>query len=304
MIESFCADLSAAAGEPIAATAPRTDHWLLLEARGLWESEALDSPGVPAAAREAAAAWLAATPNGRVVLIRQPVRRDVPGAFAFLVDARAGHERIERRELASLEELGEVLVPGALGGPDGAGAAGGPGTLGGAVVDGPLHLVCTHGKRDACCARIGLKVVAALEACVPPEQVWQCSHIGGHRFAGNIVWLPHGVYLGRVAPEDVPGVAAALQAGRIPLAHLRGRASLPPAAQAADCELRGRLGLDGVGAVALAGLEEEPPAGALVRLAASGAEHRVRVTREPAPPVLVSCGGEPEPQQRHRAVPA
>lgn len=301
MIDAFCADLSAATGEPLAATAPRTDHWLLLEARGLWESDALESRGLPAGARAAVAAWLAVTPNGRALLIRQPARRDLPGAYVYLVDARAGHERIERRELGSLDELGEVLDVGA-----GAGAGpGGPGTLGGAVVGEPLYLVCTHGKRDACCARIGLKVVAALEACVPPEQVWQCSHIGGHRFAGNIVWLPHGVYLGRVAPEDVPAVAASLEVGRIPLAHLRGRASLPPAAQAADCDLRSRLGLDAVDAVALAGVEEgEGGAGSLVRLAAAGTEHRVRVTREPAPPALVSCGGEPEPQQRHVAVPA
>lgn len=306
----FCADMSAAAGEPLAGTAPRTDAWLLLEARGLWEPDALESPGVPDEARAAATAFLAAVPNGRVLLVRQPARRDLPGNHVFVVDARAGRERAVAWQIDGLAGLGEIDLADALDAPAGAAAgasSAAPLPAGARLVDHPLLLVCTHGKRDACCARLGLKLAAALEAEVPAEWLWQCSHIGGHRFAGNIVWLPQGIYLGRVAPEDAAAVAAAIRARRIPLAHARGRASLPPAAQAADLALRGRLGLSGVDDVVLVAPPEAlpeaaggagAPAGFAVRLAAAGGEHLLQVRPQPAPAVVVSCGLEPEPQTR------
>lgn len=296
MSDGFCSELSAAGGESLAATAPRTDVWLLLEARGLWEAEAIESLGVPAAAREAVAQFLEAVPFSRAVLVRRPARRDATGANVFLVDARPGRETALRLELGDLAELAGLDLAGAVAGV-GAPAAALPGA---APVDHPLLLVCTHGKRDACCARVGLKLAAALEAELPAEWLWQTSHVGGHRFAGNVVWLPPGVYLGRVAPEDAAEVAAAVRARRIPLAHARGRSTFPPPAQAADLELRDRLGLDGLDDVSLAGAPEPLGGGGFrVRLAVrGGVEHALEVRPEPAPPIVVSCGLEPEPQTR------
>ena len=41
-----------------------------------------------------------------------------------------------------------------------------------------MVLVCTHGTRDACCAVRGRPIVAALARALP-EQVWECTHLGG-----------------------------------------------------------------------------------------------------------------------------
>src|SRR5439155_15509297 len=123
--------------------------------------------------------------------------------------------------------------------------------------------------------------------------IWHCSHIGGHRFAGNVLWLPQGVVLGRVMARDASTVAATVHTGRIPLEHYRGRSGLQPVAQAAEAVLREQLGLTGIGDVELEGVDES-----VVRLRAGGASHVLRVHEESAPPIVTSCGGEPEPQRR------
>ena len=56
----------------------------------------------------------------------------------------------------------------------------------GVVWDDPLYLVCTHGKRNVCCARLGGPLAQAL-AARHPGQVWETTHVGGHRFAANLV---------------------------------------------------------------------------------------------------------------------
>ena len=75
-----------------------------------------------------------------------------------------------------------------------------------------LHLVCTNGRHDPCCADLGRPVVRALVAARAPD-VWECSHIGGDRFAANLVCLPDGVYYGRVDPDGAPGLVADHRAG-------------------------------------------------------------------------------------------
>ena len=56
----------------------------------------------------------------------------------------------------------------------------------GAGWDEPVFLVCTHGKRNVCCARLGVPLAQAL-ATRHPGQVWETTHVGGHRFAANLV---------------------------------------------------------------------------------------------------------------------
>ena len=56
--------------------------------------------------------------------------------------------------------------------------------------DEPLFLVCTHGNHDKCCAKFGIPVYEKLQEASVGDQAWQCSHIGGDRFAGNLICLP------------------------------------------------------------------------------------------------------------------
>jgi hypothetical protein len=110
---------------------------------------------------------------------------------------------------------------------------------------GRRYLVCTNGARDPCCAIRGPAVAQAL-ARVLPGQVYECSHLGGHRFAANVLVLPEGLCFGRLDARSAVALAAELEAGRLPLEHLRGRTALEPEQQAAEILVRRELGLAGV----------------------------------------------------------
>lgn len=104
------------------------------------------------------------------------------------------------------------------------------------------YLVCTNGARDPCCAIRGPAVAQALERELP-GQVYECSHLGGHRFAANVLVLPDELCFGRLDARTAAALAAELEAGRLPLDHLRGRTTLEPEQQAAEILVRRELGL-------------------------------------------------------------
>jgi hypothetical protein len=257
-----CSEL--AAGEPLAGTATRGDRFLLLEYRGAWAHDALES-GLPEELRAAAQAF-----EGRVLLMRRGGDTEA-GTAAFA--ARVSEDGGELRRLETLDRPGD--------------------SDNGLHVAGPLLLVCTHGRRDPCCLRLGTPVYQALRRHAGPDHVWRSSHHGGHRFAPNVLVLPAGIQLGRVATADAARVSALLSEGRIPLDRYRGRTLYAPPVQAAEVELRRQLGLDGVDDLRLVGED-----GAHVTFATPDGEARVSVTETEGPASPPSCGAEPEPTRR------
>ena len=117
--------------------------------------------------------------------------------------------------------------------------------LGGGEPNERKYLVCTNGARDPCCAIRGPAVAQALERALP-GQVYECSHLGGHRFAANVLVLPDGLSFGRLDARAAVALAAELEAGRLPLEHLRGRTALAPEQQAAEILVRRELGVTGL----------------------------------------------------------
>jgi hypothetical protein len=105
----------------------------------------------------------------------------------------------------------------------------------GAPAGEPVFLVCTHAKRSACCSRYGMPLARDL-AVRHPGQVWETSHVGGHRFAANLVILPHGLYYGPVGLEAASAAIGAYQRGAVALDRYRGRAGTPRPGQEADHE--------------------------------------------------------------------
>jgi hypothetical protein len=72
--------------------------------------------------------------------------------------------------------------------------------------------------------------------------VWECSHVGGDRFAANVVAMPHGLYYGRVTTGSAADLVAAHERGEVLPDLLRGRTTILPAAQAAMAHARQVLG--------------------------------------------------------------
>ena len=168
-------------------------------------------------------------------------------------------------------------------------ASGRPNGFGIASSD-PLFLVCTNGARDPCCAERGRPLAAALEK-VFRDRVWECSHIGGARFAPNLVCFPHAVYFRRVAPEDGSRIARDAEAGTLDLEHYRGRSCYPFDVQAAEYFARRTWGLtriDDLTAVQRREVAEEEVE--VEFKGATGSAFVVRLLiRRAEPPRLLTC---------------
>lgn len=285
-----CAATASARGEPLLGTASRVQRWLVVEQPGAWGPDTPVTSGLdPGVAAELVAD--ARRHRVRVLLARRPgdrgSDRDDRDRRVFL--AHSGTERrwIEQVDLPADDaralldiDLGVL----AFSEPPGLGAAGPP----------SLHLVCTNGRHDPCCADRGRPVVRALAAAGAPD-VWESSHVGGDRFAANIVCLPDGVYYGRVEPDEAARLVTDHRSGIIDLTRYRGRSSLPPLVQAAELYAREHLDerrLDG-----LTLLSTEPASGGAATVlfqqgdpTKPGATVEVVVRRDRAPePVRLTC---------------
>jgi hypothetical protein len=263
---------SLAASEPLAGTASSFRRWLLVEHAGPWGEVALRDARLPEGLADVLRGWERRT-RGRVLLIRR-VGRGAAAPTCIAVDtavAWAGRRAIDRLD----DLLGSDLTD--------------PATFPEAV-DARIAVVCTHGRRDVCCAELGRPLAAAaIEAW--PDGAWESTHVGGDRFAGNLVAFPHGLYFGRVEPERAAEVLTAYQGGRIVLDRYRGRCSDPPPVQAADHAIRTELGLDGIDDVRPVDVQRN---GDLrrVRFATRAGEVVAEVVREQGEPIRLTCHAE------------
>jgi hypothetical protein len=208
---------------------------VLVEQPGAWGREALEESDLPSPVATHLRR-LAATLPARVLLLRRTGGASRPGTVrtVYAGVSRPAGSWLERIELDHIDDLVDLDLAGLTdGGGDGD-------SVGGERVVEPLYLVCTNGKHDACCAEHGLPVARELAALLP-DRVWECSHVGGDRFAGNLVCLPDGSFYGHLDPVSARSVVDAHEDGRILLAHWRGRSSIPFAAQAAEALVRREL---------------------------------------------------------------
>lgn len=231
----FCSLLSRGAGEKTFATASVGDLWMLVEYPSVWGTRALEDSALPAAVKTHLGSLLKTIPRARLLFIKQG--RACSDYFNFFVArTRERGPSIVKFQLRSYEELTEVDVAALAGGE----------TAGGVLTDEPMFLVCTHGRRDKCCAKFGYPLYKALRAREGGAAVWQSSHVGGDRFAANLVCFPHGLFYAHVAEEAGSRIIDEYRARRIVLDHYRGRACYSHPVQAAEFFVRQESGLVGV----------------------------------------------------------
>jgi hypothetical protein len=286
-VERFeCAIASAARDEPLWATASQVKAWLLVEVHGSWGRDAVvDSELGPHAPK----VWRVAMRQLgiRVIAIRRDLDRrfphETPGVrLVHVLAGRPGQQPpIARRlvvdDLHHVVAATESIVAGH--GPDGSWSRD----------DDRYVLVCTNGRHDSCCAVQGRPVVRHLRESRWAPNVWECSHIGGDRFAGNVLVLPDSLYFGRCTPESVDRMLTGLDEGRLDLESFRGRSTSTLFEQAAEHFARRELGLVGLDAVtAVRSLGE----GRVELGLAEGAPVVVTVRREAvASPTPLTCKG-------------
>jgi len=271
-----------ALAEPMPGTAAHHRAFLLVEHPAPWGRKALEeSRWLPEPVRDRLAARAAAA-GVRIQLIRRHRGGGTADGYrVFLGYADPAAPWVATTVLSQPDELDGVPLDG----------------LDAGVPDGftphpdPLLLVCTNGRRDACCAERGRPLATAVQQAFP-EQTWETTHLGGHRFAGAMLVLPSGLSYGRVGPEAGVRIGELTLDGRLDPRHLRGRSAYPPAVQAAEIALLGRLGLDAVDALTLVGVVEE---GAHTRVTfrdPDGSAHELGVTAVAGEPLRQSCADE------------
>ncbi|UUZ44538.2 sucrase ferredoxin [Janibacter limosus] len=154
----------------------------------------------------------------------------------------------------------------------------------------PLLLVCTHGRKDVCCAIDGRVVAAVLDDALPGA-VWETTHLGGDRFAGNVALLPEGSQYGRLDGDVAPQVVLDHLDGRVDLDRWRGRCSRHPAARVAVHDLLGSDADVRLPDVSPPVVEATGDDSRRVRIEAAGRTSDRLVTRTMSPAHQLTCSG-------------
>lgn len=227
MIRDDACSLQAAA-EPLAGTTPYARAWLILEHPGRWGKDVLTDSAIPDAVIAHISQAQSNAPVRFLAARRIDQHRRHQGTAAArrvwmaYCDAQFGQTRT-----TTIEDIEEILDWDLM-----------ALTSGRFPVDGePLteltEFICTHSKRDSCCAILGRGRAASVPAELQ-RQVWESSHLGGHRFAATSLFLPSGRMYGRLS--NYQGDQRVVTE---PDPHnLRGPSYLPPALQAAECAVR------------------------------------------------------------------
>ena len=286
-----CSIFSKELGEPIFATASQVRRWILVEQPGSWGASAVAESALPAEVAQGLR-QAARRAGARLLLIRRHGRSNPERRNCFAVVSTAHVRRVERFAFTDPAELLAVdwtqlrlLAP-----------------VGGEPVVQPLYLVCTNGSHDTCCARFGRPVAAVLDSEFE-GLVWESSHFGGDRFAGNVVFLPDGIYYGRVAPERAVELVQMHADGVLSLDNFRGRSFTPFVAQAAEHFVRTQRQLHHVDDVVAGAVDELGEGSFRVALSTAAGESLI-ATLEVAPSPVAqqltcrSAGEEQPPRYR------
>ncbi|WP_190146521.1 sucrase ferredoxin [Streptomyces glebosus] len=234
---STCATASRESAESLAGTAAPARTWLLIEQTGPWGAHALTNSHLDPDVGRALEAAAEGT-GVRVALIRRPGRHadchETSRRRMFLAHTAPGRSWIRTTTVTDPRAALDLDFT-ALGGGEHRG-------LWEPYIGEPLVLVCTNGKRDRCCALLGRPLAAELAA--DGSEVWEVTHIGGHRFSPTLFVLPYGYAYGRASGPLVKQAVEAARDGRITSDHCRGRSAWDRPGQAADLAVRGLIGED------------------------------------------------------------
>lgn len=277
-----CSDQSLARNDVMYGTASAGFAWMMLEVSGPWGRSAfLDSPASIDPQLGRAIVRRVEKAGLRIAAIRRHGRRPTTLRWRwFVADSREGSEALYHGEVSDPAEYLDLAVDGSDG----------------SLSTDPLVVICAHGKHDQCCAVRGRAATAAIAAKYP-EFTWECSHLGGDRFAATMLVLPEGLCYGRVDCTDSADLVRLYLDGRLNNNFLRGRTSLPHAVQAAQYFVREACGEDRI--AALSPHDVERSAGRIrVVLTADSGHIEVTLREEMSEPLFSACHAQVAGQVR------
>jgi hypothetical protein len=228
----YCSELSRGIAEKSYGTASTGEFWLLLEYPLAWGARAFEESRLSTAVKLHLRKFIRSVPRARLLFIKQG--RDCGDRVSlFIVRCREHDPFVIRFELEDYGQLVDI---------DLLSVAAKQLPPGGRITRDPLFLVCTHGRRDKCCAKFGLPLFKSLGEDARPA-VWQSSHVGGDRFAANLVCFPHGIFYAHMTGEAGRAAIKEYRAGRLIVENYRGRACYSHPVQAAEFFARRESGI-------------------------------------------------------------
>ena len=290
----LCAEQSRQTGEPIFGTAPaETTIWLLLEYNQGWGAKAVENNDLPAPVQHWLERQLQTIPQSRLVFIKQTSAPLAQINF-FVARVDETEQKLYHQTLTAYEDLLALdLNPYLTGSP----------SVAPFQVDTSLLLVCTNGKRDRCCSKFGLPLVAQLTEAAAPDQVWQSSHLGGHRWSPVVAVFPQGVYYRLLDPErEIHLLLQAVGENRIMLDGYRGRNCYSGPVQAAEYFIRRQTGRTDLDSFLLSDSCLEGGIWQVTFVDQAGKKkYHIRLVVEEEEPVLIGCTmGKSKVEPRYR----
>ncbi|HYE65716.1 MAG TPA: sucrase ferredoxin [Pyrinomonadaceae bacterium] len=228
----YCSELSRRAAEKTYGTASVGDVWLLVEYPYEWKPKAFQESELAPEIKWYLSSIIKTIPRARLLFIKQDRPRKEHLSL-FVVRCRESDPFILKFKLGQYRQLLDL---------DLASVAAGNLSGGGTITERPLYLVCTHGRRDKCCAKFGYPLYKSLKE-MAGDFVWQSSHVGGDRFAANLVCFPHGLFYAHVTEGAGQRIITEYEQRRLALENYRGRACYSYAIQAAEYFIRAESGL-------------------------------------------------------------
>ena len=273
-----CSDVEV---EPLPGTAKPGSVYVLFEWPEAWPRDVMGDAALGEELTAKLAPMLEAH-NATLLLIRHPTRegRNITDHHLYLVFADEAVTEV--KHLDSPEELLELDLSG-------------PGRNGAERRERPLLLICTHAKRDRCCAVKGRPLLNELHARHPfgpgNDVVWETSHIKGHRFAPTMLLMPWAYSFGRMNIEATDAMLADASEGRYFVPGNRGRGTLGPAEQVAELAVAAEVPGARYGQFEVAASDG---GSAQVTDTASGQVYEVQLEQRPVSGVVDSCGKAPK----------
>lgn len=273
--------------ETIEGTAKTGEKFVLFEQHQAWGRDVLDGSTF-GAELSGKLSYFFGVNNATFQLIRpsgRPERRSTHRVFIVFTGNGLRSPVVERLELTCPQELLRLNLDKPL-------------ANGGVKVTHPMALVCTHGKRDQCCAIKGRPVAAELSQRFDAEWVWETSHMKGHRFAATLMLMPWGYSYAYMDADEATEMLKAAQRGELHLRQLRGRGCFDAAGQVAEILVARSYGSSEIGSlyvekVDLGGSDSAEKTVREVSLP-DGSSYHVFLERRPAGEMIPSCGKPPK----------
>lgn len=228
--KTYCCEIAQQDKVSMIGTAVQVDVWLLLEYPYAWKSHAVEDNLLPKTITKAfqrlTQEFDAVGLKLRVQLIKQ-AKSDLQAPRLFFADGRDSNLSLRTTCLSGYDAFPELSAEGLLNDNNKA--------FDDTAEE--IYLICTNGQRDVCCSKAGRPLYSRLNETFG-ERIWQTTHLGGHRYAPNLLCLPSGYVYGFVDPNISVGLVKNHDQNSLDIERLRGRSHYSPAKQAGEIYAR------------------------------------------------------------------